>query len=144
MCLIYFECCHNVCFFVLNKVSFTSPIFVITIFSTTFLTILFAIFPAPIRSHGCLREENFSGGNNTFRKEVRVDFGTPNFTRISEQLDLSSILPLRYRQSSQSVYVCPWIYGRLILVLTYICCWLSDSTKRVSRYSYTDSSLISI
>ena len=75
-----------------------------------------------------------------------MDFGTPNFTRISEYIDLSNILLSHAWQRSHSLYVWRWTYEKLRLVPThlYICCWLSDSTKGVPRSSCTDSSLIAI
>ena len=98
---------------------------------TTFLfitspTILFVIFPTPMISHGCSREEVLSGGEIAFKKKVRMKFGTLSFTRISENLDLSNIIISYAWKRSHYVYVWYWTDGRLRLVLThiYICCWL--------------------
>ena len=55
-------------------------------------------------------------------------------------------VPITSALRSHYVYVCPRTDGRLRLVLIhlYICCWFSDSTKGVSCYSCTDSSLINV
>ena len=71
-------------YFSLRRLVLFPLLFLTTIFAITSLTILFVIFPTPMRSHMCFREEHFSEGNITSRETVRVDFGTPKFPRISE------------------------------------------------------------
>ena len=57
MCPIYLLFFHNVCFFVRDKVNHPPPLFIVTtIFSITYLTILFIILSKIMRHHRCFKE----------------------------------------------------------------------------------------
>ena len=84
MYTIYFWCCCNVCFFVLEKECFFPNLFLITVFTITPQTNLFFILPTTMIYHRWFREEHFIGRNITFRAHQIVDLGTPNSSRRSE------------------------------------------------------------
>ena len=82
------------------------PLFLVaTILSITSLTILFVILPTPMRSHRCFKEEHFSGGKITFRKEVRLYFGTSNL------------------QESQNILTCPIFFFTCLKKLPFYVCF---------------------
>ena len=77
-----------------------------------YLTLCLVIFPPHMSSHRCFREEHFSGSNSKFMVRHKVIFGTPNYSRISNYLDLSVIRIEHYSQRSQSMYKLNCSYGR--------------------------------
>ena len=125
MCTIYFWCCHNVLFFVLEKVSFFFTFVIGNYFLYHLSKYSLCCLPKSVRSQGCLREEYFSCGEIKFREMVKVNFGTQKFPRISEYLYLSKFIFSRDLQRSHLLYILSWTDGRLRLFLTHIniCCW---------------------
>ena len=126
ICTIYFWCWHNVCFFIVENVCCFTPFFLTTVFAITFLTIFFAIIPTPMWTHKWFRKEHCIDGKIIFRLHHIVDFGTQNYSIISEYLDLINTIISHTSRSYHSVYPWPWKYWRLRWFLTHItiCCWL--------------------
>ena len=86
-------------------------LFLIVVILINYLTHWLLTFPTAMRSHKCFIEVHFSGCKSTIMVCHRVVFGTPNFSIISEKLDLTIILLSQVAQIPHSVYNWCWSVG---------------------------------
>ena len=146
MCLIYFLYCHNLCFFVIDKLIFVSILFLNNLFLYHFSNNSLSYFSNTHDIPQVLQRRTFQWREDYIQEVGYSGLWYQKFPRILEYLDLSNILLSHAQQSSYSVYFWPWtdISLRLFLAHLNIWFWLSNSTKGVSFSYCMDPSLVSI